>query len=592
MKKLFACLNLFLLVTIAANAKMINIPLNDIKTGTQKIISEFAPLYSLPSDSASVLFTPLTGETVVVLSKTDETFSKVLYNKKTVYVKNSDISDNYEKAFFFNKEGSYATKFYNSVVSLPLYIPAKDVKQALKTMKPEESAFFNTHTIIDKTAKGKPYKIEDNYFDSFEEFHIMNDLCSKYFYSLDSKEQLVKNGNYLYVNASYDNYNSYEGYIYDEISDIVIYTKDFDGNSLLGFKYSNKNPEGPVEKKQKLITMDFHPRSHELSLLTVLDQTYYLVVAAEHSEYNIVFPGDLRGIHNKIRVYSKPGTLTDEDFYLTYKNNRFEKQNNFGILNRTATSIRNKPSVQGSKSVGVQEGTQQITIYGTYGSGKIQDGTYDLWYKIAQFEEKYVNAAAVNLFPFYVKCYDYEIKDEGEKKITNAYISDYDELFFEYSFPSNDIVRAENINWIGLKPTVVENFAKEFSEIFIQKFNLSEKREAVTEAEFGTLNSTDKDSAYQYSFIYGNMQLNQGYLTPKELTLKVEKNTQLPLGLPVNSSEKAIVSILGTPVQTITSAESTVLQYSTILNDNNVYTLEITVENNKITKLNLVFQNL
>lgn len=587
MKKLFACLGLFLLVTIAANAKIINIPVNDIKTGTQKIISEFAPLYSLPSDTSPALFTPLTGETVVVLAKTDETFSKVLYNKKTVYVKNSDISDNYEKAFFFNKEGSYATKFYNSVVSLPLYIPAKDVKQALKTMKPEESAFFNNHTIIDKTAKGKPYKIEDNYFDSFEEFHIMNDLCSKYFYSLDSKEQLVKNGNYLYVNASYDNYNSYEEYIYDEISDIIIYTKDFDGNSLLGFKYSNKNPEGPVEKKQKLITMDFHPRSHMLSLLTVLDQTYYLVVAAEHSEYNIVFPGDLRGIHNKIRVYSKPGTLTDEDFYLTYKNNRFEKQNNFGILNEKVTSIRNKPSVKGSKIIEVQEGNQQITIYGTYGSGKIQDGTYDLWYKIAQFEEKYVNAASVNLFPFYVECYDYEIKDVGEKKITNAYISDYDELFFEYSFPSEDIVRAENINWIGLKPTMIESFAKDFSDSFIQKFNLVEKREAVIDTEFSTLNSTDEDSPYQYSFVYGNLELNQGYLTPKELTLKVEKSTSLPLGLSVNSSEKAIVSLFGTPDLTITLANSTALFYSTILTDNNVYTLEITLENNKISEIKL-----
>lgn len=466
MKKSLILSVLFLMFFGNAFAAVHSVPQNEISGKKQIVINENTNLYSEPSTSSAVLFTPKVGEELLIISVTDSNFCKVLYNKKNVYVNSADISDTYETATFFGNNGSYATKLYSMEITYPKTIPAKSARKALKAMSPEEQSLFNNGTSIASSEKGKPYKTGYFYYpdNTYERRIEFSNLIEKYFPELAASEQISNIVTRLDIYATYTNQNSTktikESFYNWDISDVTVYSKEFDGNTVIGYKDKNDILEDETLHYLKLFTVDKDFQSSEVKLIKLLEQPIKVAVAMQNDNYVIIMPQDFRGVKNQIHCI----LYNDEypqNYTYEYKYNRFIKRCNFGIVNKDSITVRNKASLDGAKITGTLKQKTEVTVYDVLGSGKVIGNVLDLWYKIAEHEEKYVNATAINLYPFYLYCYNYEEKDYTGKLVNSSYIPYDAELFFDTTLNYySDAIRAENVEWLGKNPTIVEMFCK------------------------------------------------------------------------------------------------------------------------------------
>jgi hypothetical protein len=80
------------------------------------------------------------------------------------------------------------------------------------------------------------------------------------------------------------------------------------------------------------------------------------------------------------------------------------------FIYKNTINIMDSPSVYG-QIIGKHYFGEIVLIYEESGTKELQNGVYDLWYKISQNDNKWINALSFNQFPFYVlsveKDYDF-----------------------------------------------------------------------------------------------------------------------------------------------------------------------------------------
>lgn len=476
MKKSFVLICLLFCISAFAFAKTTYTPLNSIeKNSTQQVvINENTRLYSNTSVDTPVLFTPEVGEKIQIVSISNEDWCKVKYRSKTAYARLEDLSDNYFDATFFNEKGSFATKLYNVTILLPYTIPAKTYTKIKKSLPQNDQSILDCFYKISNSEKGKPYKLNfyydvvDDMSNGFPKLFQLSDIVTAAFPEIqDDMQTIVLNKLEIYSTFTYkDETKTTKDIFYGwELDNIKAYSEDFDGNTLLSFNGQENPYDDGTHTYFAMFTVVKEPAQTPY-LQQVLHQYVIDIVAAQDDEYKITMPQDFKGVHNQIHVVLK-GDFP-KDFLYIYRNNKFYEQSNFGIINKKSVTYRNKPSLDGAKITGtIKEGTE-VTVYAIKGTGKISGNTLDLWYKIAEYEEKYVNATAVNLYPFCLSGYNWEVKESTYDTAFGVYENDYGELYFITSnngyFAS---LRAENIDWGGRNYTIIQQFADEVWENYV-----------------------------------------------------------------------------------------------------------------------------
>lgn len=449
-----------LVATLFAESRVIY--RNQIQTGAQVIIRDGAKVYESASTDSSVLFTAGRGEQIKVLSAPNQNFCKISYNNVTAYVLCDDISDFLSKAEYFGSEGWLATKTSSFSVSYPNKIPAKKVEKALKKMTAEEKTLFEKGYYLSKADNLKLYVA--SIFIKDEDLLEVEKVISKYFSDFSADETFYRSlvRKEILASSTYKNvvYNSSISLYAGDFSDEKVYSDGFDGNTLFGVtSYSPDYDDGTTVKLQ-MVTFGLR-RKENPKLDVVLDQCTRVCVAMQDDTYKVTMPGDKKGRPNQVRFVLE-GDFP-EDFTMHYVDYRFYKKCNYGVINNDYATVRNIPGTKGAKVTGVVQKGTKVTICDVRGTGKVSGNTLDLWYKISETEEQYVNATSVNIFPFYMYAWDDEKREVQEFKIDDIYAMEGSKIT---AFSQNRYLLnlKESLHWTGPNCTVVEMFAIDFAK--------------------------------------------------------------------------------------------------------------------------------
>ena len=178
-----------------------------------------------------------------------------------------------------------------------------------------------------------------------------------------------------------------------------------------------------------------------------------------------------------------------------------------GIVSTNTLRIRSAPSIN-SQIVGTTHFCDIIHIYDISGTNQIVGNIFDLWYKISETEEKWVNAFYINKFPFYLNSattrsthgymssiyiIDYYVRDNNQYILCdeNRYRNGQYELFFR-----NAMLIEEDYHF-----SLMNNFSNRIYQLF---YSLLEKTSGDL---IRTIDIRNGDIILEYGIGYG---------TPKE----------------------------------------------------------------------------
>lgn len=216
-----------------------------------------------------------------------------------------------------------------------------------------------------------------------------------------------------------------------------------------------------------------------------------------------------------------------------------------GIISVDKSEVRSFPASNSGKVIKTLKAEDEIIIYDTKGTNKIENGIIDTWYKISDASEQYINISDAITFPSII--YNW-----------NVYDQEYEEVcIYDYKVENNQLYleiiseRSGNFHWIpGDEIDWKNNNNKNI--LILEKFLNNE-----FDRTFFRLNATTtkprNNTRKQVDYTYKNKGINavfeeSGVAGDWLYSVEISENTiDLPLGLEIGLSKETVIKILGVP---------------------------------------------
>ena len=250
-----------------------------------------------------------------------------------------------------------------------------------------------------------------------------------------------------------------------------------------------------------------------------------------------------------------------------------------GIISVNKAEVRSFPCSNSGTIIKNLKAEDEIIIYGTEGTNKIENGIIDTWYRISNTNEQYINISDVMTFPAIIYNWN-EYDQEYEEICIYDYKKENNQLYLEIIHETSRKsywIKSDEINWKynnNKNILILEEFLNnEFDRTFFRLSATTTKpRNNIRKQVDYTYENKGIKAVFEESGIAGD------WLYSVEIT---ENSIDLPLGLEIGLSKETVIKLLGTPLKEEND--------SFIYRVNNTYIkwleLNFLFENNKLKKI-------
>ena len=250
-----------------------------------------------------------------------------------------------------------------------------------------------------------------------------------------------------------------------------------------------------------------------------------------------------------------------------------------GIISVNKAEVRSFPGSNSGTIIKNLKAEDEIVIYDTKGTNKIENGIIDTWYKISDASEQYINISDVITFPAIIYNWN-EYEQEYEEICIYNYKKENNQLYLEIiseTTRKSYWIKSDEINWKynnNKNILILEKFLNnEFDRTF---FRLS-----------ATTTKPRNNIRKQVDYTYENKGINaifeeSGVAGDWLYSVEITENTiDLPLGLEIGLSKETVIKILGVP----SKEENDSLLYEVKNTYIKLIEFNFQFENNKLKKI-------